>query len=158
MYSSSGTLIGTFDIGAGVADFSADGKTMWYLRGLDLYKLDIASQISTDLGSLPSSNSADLRIMRDGNILIADGDFQFSGGVAVSIVSPSGGPALRSYYIPAPSRHINRVAFDPDGTSFWALDPLSPPTVFKVDIASGKVLASFGVGTAPPWRYGFAVL
>jgi outer membrane protein assembly factor BamB len=94
-------------------------------------------QLDTTTGSLEGGSIFDTA----GNFFVTDHDpqqvmkFDPTGALIGSFGGPYGGQCFQE-----PSSFLWAIALDPDGTSFWTGD-LSTGEVFKLDIATGNILA-----------------
>jgi len=156
-FDSSGNFLATFspateDRGTDWVDLAADQKTLYYAsEGTHVKRFDLSTgtqlpdwppAVGEFPGALPGAAAYALRILNDGGVLVADTDrvvrLDNSGNIAqtylASSIEPSnGGPVLFG------------MSLDPDGTSFWTGD-LFAGTVWKIDIATGSVLATISTG------------
>ena len=131
-------------VGGGVAsvDLAADQCTIFYTsQGKRAFRYDVCNAVQLpDLNpALPGSIARTLRLLPDGEVLIADGE-------AVYRLSSSGA-ITRTYDVPGPNGW-DGLALDIDGRSFWAA---SVNRAMKFDLATGAVVASFTTSDYAIW-------
>jgi len=138
--------------GAFWIDLAADGCTMLYTSwGPDVKRFDVcanAQGANFNLAPLPGGQTHDLRVLADGGVLVS------SGNVVARLDAT--GALAQTYTVPGPTRYWAGLDLVGDGT-FWAADYYSSD-VYRFDLASGTVLASFNSGTPPLTVVGVAVV
>ena len=124
-------------------DLAADQKTLFYTAGgaPTVFRLDVST--NTQLASFATvaadSHLSELRILPDGGVLVADKEKILRLG--------SAGNVIQAYDVPGESNWFS-LTLDVDGTSFWS-GGNTGLTAYKLDIASGAVLASIDANTDP---------
>jgi len=125
---------------------SSDQCTFYYTtEGNEIFRYNKCSSTQEpDFNSDPlaGSNAFELRILPDGDVLVADSDR--------IVLLDSSGSVIRTYMcsdIPDCGGQIFGVALDPDGTDFWAADDFSG-NIWEIDIATGSVLQEINASTA----------
>lgn len=146
-----GTLIDRYDTTrSDWIDLSTDQCTMLYTQEGTLVKrfnVCEGEQMSDFSNSLRSAYA--LRILPNGNVLVANG---------LNIVMlNSAGSIIRTYDSTSPAENSwFALNLDPDGKSFWS-GGLTSKNVYKFDIATGEILASFNTGAPGPQMAGVAI-
>lgn len=130
-------------------DLAADQCTLLYTaRGsssIQSFNVCTATQLADfATGLSPDHQCYQLRIRTNGEVLVACGS-------QILRLDPYG-QVIQTYAPGDGSEDFDTLSLDPDGTSFWTVG-YDLGHVFKVDIATGRVLAAF---TAPPLVYGDA--
>jgi streptogramin lyase len=124
-------------------DLAADGCTLLYTSiGPDVKRFDACANLQEpnfNRASLPGGITHDLRVLPDGGVLVCSGD--------VVARLDARGALVQTYAVPGATRLWSGLDLGGDGT-FWAADYYSS-WIFRFDIATGLVLASFNTGTAP---------
>ena len=151
-------------------DLASDQCTFYYTsEGTDIYSFNKCtgqqgvyntqgSATSPDFNQapLPGSNAYQLKILADGDMLVADSS-------AVLLLDPSGN-VIQTYScasLPTPQGAapcgglLFAVSVDPNGTSFWTGDAQSGD-VWHIDLGTGNVLTSFATGS-PGLLFGLTV-
>src|SRR5712691_5209329 len=146
----SGNLLTTFtaareDRGTDWIDLAADQKTIFYTsEGTTIKRFDtIANTQLLDLATgLPGSHAYALRILPNGNVLIADTaavlQLNTSGGV-IQTYSPCDGAC----------GGIFSLNLDPDGVHFWTGD-FATGNIWRFNIAGGSPDFEIVTGVLPP--------
>ena len=147
-YTSTGAFVAAFSAdvsgqrGTDWIDLSADQSTIYYAgEGNSIRRFDVATntQLTAFATGLPGPDAFELRILSNGNVLVADGN---------QVVELSSAGALIKQYTTANtfSGHTIGQLFslniDPDGTTFWTGDD-SNGEMYHVNIATGALLGSF---------------
>jgi|ERR1035441_1289905 hypothetical protein len=152
---SAGTLVGTFSVATGPRgsdwiDLAADQKTLYYTsEGNNIYRYDTStsSQLANfNVAALPGSSAFALRILANGNVLVADS--------SVIVELDSSGNQIKTYGSTLRVGTFFALNIDPNGTSFWTADITGH--VYEFDIATGAVLENWSPG-ANNGSYGLAV-
>ena len=157
---SSGNLAGSFTVaaenrGADWVDLAADQHTIFYTsEGKTIKRFDTSTntQLLPDFATgLPGSNAFALRILPNGNVLVAD-------SFAVVQVSTVG--VVQTYIPPLNGGAIFSLSLDPDGVHFWTGDS-STGKIWQINIATGSVDQTINTGvlptTPPAGLFGVAV-
>lgn len=129
----------TEDRGTDWIDLSADQKTMLYTsEGHNVMQFDVSTgtQLSNFASGLPGSTAYALRILGNGDVLVADTNFV--------VKLDSGGNVIQTYNLG--DNGMFSLNLDPDGTSFWT-GSFATGNLYKVDIASGAVLETISTGS-----------
>jgi hypothetical protein len=119
-------------------DLAADQSTIFYTsEGGLIRRFDTGAnaQLSNFNAVDAGGNMFALRILADGGVLVAH-----TGNV---LRYNSAGALIQTYAVAGHFGTLFALNLDPDGTSFWTGDLGGDSKVFRVDIASGAVLASF---------------
>jgi streptogramin lyase len=140
----SGTLLDTFapateERGTDFTELAADQCTLFYTsEGKHVKRFNACTKTQLadfNVAPLPGSNAYAHRLFSDGGMLVANTS-------EVTRLDPSG-KQIFHYTLPGQTFSLLfAVNRDPDGTSFWTADLFSGK-VFRVDIATGKVLTSW---------------
>jgi DNA-binding beta-propeller fold protein YncE len=132
----------TQDRGTDWIDLAADERTMFYTsEGNQIKRFDIVSntQLADFADNLPGPTAYALRIAPDGSVFVADTDRVLhldKNGNIIQTYTPAGGTALFA------------LNLDPDGTSFWTGNINAVGQLWKIDIATGSILHTFGTTPA----------
>jgi hypothetical protein len=105
--------------------------TLFYDDGPFVHSFNLCTNTELADSPLLPYYTYGLQLLPSGGMLVAE-------GVVVVRLDPSGNQ-IQTYTLPQVS-FLWAIALDPDGTSFWTGD-LSTGEVFKVDIATGNILA-----------------
>jgi hypothetical protein len=151
-FDASGTPITSFfpapeSNGTDWIDLAADQKTLFYTsEGTHVKRFDVSGdggQLSDFASGLLGLRAYALRILPDGEVLVADSDrvvrLNTSGGVAQTYLASSLEPNFEG---PA----LFGLTLDPDGKSFWTAD-IRAGTVWKIDIATGAIDVTINTGS-----------
>lgn len=155
-YDLSGRLVETFQVAGGLLylgispyylALGPDQCTIYY-GAFDARtgRFDVCSDTQESPLFLNSGLIDDLQI-RPNDQIVATGD-------PVAFRFDSTGAFLQSYVVgPAASDLFRSVSLDPDGTSFWdccnSTNGVTPPEIFRFDIASGQILAAWAPPVSP---------
>jgi outer membrane protein assembly factor BamB len=135
-YAAAAETRGTFWI-----DMAADGCTIFYTSiGPNVKRFDTCGNVQRpdfNLAPLPGGVGHDLRVLPDGGLLVT------SASVVARLDAT--GALLQTYTVPG-TRYWVGLDLVGDGT-FWVADYLTSD-VYRFDIATGAVVASFNTGTA----------
>jgi hypothetical protein len=145
---STGHLAGSFTVtaeirGADWVDLAADQHTILYTsEGTSIKRFDTTlgshgTQLSDFATGLPGSNAFALRILPNGNVLVADSS-------AVVQVNTSGA-VVQTYVPPNNAGAIFSLSLDPDGVHFWTGDTNSG-NIWEINIATGSVDQTISTG------------
>lgn len=123
-------------------DLSADQKTMLYTQeGGDIKRVDVSTGLAMSDFSSAVENAFALRILGNGNVLVAD-------GTEIELLD-SAGAEIDAFDIAGAGLWF-ALNLDPDGTSFWSAT--TDGLVAHFDLATGAVLNTFTVsGTNGTW-------
>jgi sugar lactone lactonase YvrE len=145
-FDASGGFLAAFDVapdnrGSARIDLAGDGCTLFYTsQGPNVKRFDVCSNRQlTDFNATPlgGGNANSLRILPDGGVLVA---------VETRIARLSAvGSLVQSYDVPGEQELWIGLDLAGDGT-FWASNNGSS-NVYRFDLATGTVLASFNAGT-----------
>ena len=137
--------VATAETGDDWIDLSSDQCTFYYTTETqDIYRYNKCTNTQLpnfNQAPLPGSNAFELRILQNGDVLVADFD-------SVVMLDPSGN-VVQTYpcsSLPGCGEGLWNVAIDPSGTSFWAGDLFSG-NIWQVSIASGQVLQSISTNS-----------
>ncbi|PYQ11174.1 MAG: hypothetical protein DMF80_22450 [Acidobacteria bacterium] len=142
----SGNLVATFaptvvNRGTDHIDLGADGCTMFYTsRSKDVLRFDVCANAQLpnfNTQPLPGDQAYHIRVLPDGGVLVTD--------TTLIVRLDASGNQVQTYVAPGESNYIGGVDLVGDGT-FWATNSYSS-NVFRFDLQSGAVLASFNTGT-----------
>lgn len=148
-FDSSGTPLATFspatqDRGTDWIDLAGDQKTLFYTsEGTSVKRFDLSTSTQLpdfNVAPLPGAVAYALRIMPDGQVLVADTD---------RVVRLDNTGIVAQTYSPEPNNQnpvIFGLTLDPDGKSFWTADLFSGD-VWKIDIATGTIDLTFNAGS-----------
>src|SRR5262249_3098699 len=151
-FDASGKLLASFapetsPRGTDWIDLASDQCTMHYTsEGSDIkqYNVCTKTQLPAFATGLPGPCYAH-RILADGSELVACTTVGEHPSAVVEHVS-AGGVVLHTYAPDsAPLQYLFALNLDPDGTSFWTGDKRTTG-VWKIDIATGKILTTFEAG------------
>jgi outer membrane protein assembly factor BamB len=124
-------------------DLAHDACTIFYTSyGPNVKRFDACANAQLpdfNLAPLPGGATQDLRVLPDGGVLVSSG--------AVIARLNSSGTLIQTYQGPAESTLWAGLDLVDDGT-FWAANYYSS-NVYKFDLATGTMLASFNTGTPP---------
>jgi streptogramin lyase len=155
-FDTSGKSLGSFkpstesQRGTDWIDLASDGCTLHYTgesTEIRAFNVCTNTQLTAFATGLPNRCFAH-RILADGSELVA----------CTSLVEHvnAAGEVLMTYTPPGTS-FLFALNVDPDGTSFWTANLTASGTIWRIDIASGKVLTEFSSG-APVDVAGLAVV
>ena len=123
-------------------DLASDGCTIFYTSlGPNVKRFDVCTTTQLpdfNLAPLPGGETHALHVLPDGGVLV-------STGQVVSRLD-AGGALVQTYSVSGESQYWTGVDLVGDGT-FWAVNYYAS-NVYKFDLATGAVLASFNTG--PP--------
>jgi hypothetical protein len=145
-YDSAGNWVASFDVATGARgsdhiDLAPDGCTMFYTsRTKDVYRYDVCTSTQLPFFNtqpLPGEAAYHLRVLPDGGVLVADS--------FVIVRLDASGNQIQTYWVQGEPNVWGGVDLVGDGT-FWATNAYSA-NVYKFDLQSGAVLASFNTGT-----------
>ena len=132
-------------------DLAPDGCTMFYTSSgpnVKRYNVCANTQLANfNLSPLPGGVAQDLRVLPDGGVIVSSGE-------VIVRLNASGAP-VQSYGIPGEPSLWAGVELVGDGT-FWAANYQSS-NVYRFDLATGAVRASFNAGTPPSQVVGIRV-
>ena len=124
-------------------DLAADGCTMFYTStGPNVKRFNVCTNRQLpnfNLAPLPGGVAQDLRVLPDGGVVISSGE--------VIVRLNAAGAVVQTYGIPGEPSLWAGVELVGDGT-FWAGNYHSS-NVYRFDLATGAVRASFNAGTPP---------
>lgn len=124
-------------------DLAPDGCTMFYTsNGPNVKRFNVCTNTQLadfNLAPLPGGITQDLRVLPDGGVLVSSGE-------VIVRLNGSGAP-VQTYGIPGEASLWAGVELVGDGT-FWAANYHSS-NVYRFDLATGAVRASFNAGTPP---------
>jgi len=127
--------------GAFWIDLAADACTMFYTsEGPNVKRFDVCAGVQLpnfNQAALPGGMTQDLRVLPDGGVLV-------SSGVVIVRLNSAGAP-VQTYGIPGEASLWAGLDLVGDGT-FWAGNYESS-NVYRFDLATGAVRASFNAGT-----------
>jgi outer membrane protein assembly factor BamB len=128
--------------GAFFIDLAADGCTLFYTsQGTQVKRFDACQNrqlADFNVAPLPSGAAEGIRVLPDGGVLVASG--------AVVTRLNASGALVQSYSVTGESQIWAGLDLVGDGT-FWAVN-YATSNVYKFDLSSGSVLATFNTGTA----------
>jgi hypothetical protein len=121
-------------------DLASNQTTLFYTsESKNIRRFDtVAGQLTNFADNLPGANAFALRILPNGDVLVADTD-------RVLRLNSSG--AIIQTYLPGTSGILFALNVDPSGTSFWTGNA-STGILTQVDIATGGVLQTINTGAA----------
>jgi hypothetical protein len=146
-FDAAGNLIDSFDVATGVRgtdhiDLAPDGCTMFYAsRTNNVYRYDVCTRTQLPFFNtqpLPGEAAYHLRALPDGGVLVADSH--------VIVRLDASGNQIQTYFAPGESNYWGGVDLVGDGT-FWASNAATD-NIYKFDLQSGAILASFNTGTS----------
>jgi hypothetical protein len=146
-FDAAGTLVASFDVlttnrGTDHIALASDGCTMFYTsRDQNIYRYNVCTRtqlLQFNSQPLPGDAAYHLVILPDGGVLVADG----TGGI---VRLDASGNQIKTYFVIGETQIWGGVDFVGDGT-FWATNAWTD-NVYKFDLQSGAVLASFNTGT-----------
>jgi len=134
-------LVAEDNLGVFWMDLAPDGCTVFYTSvGPNVKRFDVCAGAQLpdfNAAPLPGGMTHDLRVLPDGGVLVASGE--------VIARLDASGALTRTYEGPPESTLWAGLDLVGDGT-FWAGNYYSS-TVYKFDLATGAVVASFNTGT-----------
>jgi outer membrane protein assembly factor BamB len=145
-FDAAGNLVASFDVAVGARgtdhiDLAADGCTMFYTsRTKDVFRFNVCTNSQLPFFNtqpLPGEAAFHVRVLPDGGILVADAQ--------VIVRLDASGSQIQTYAAPGEPNYWGGVDGGTDGT-FWASNAFSG-NIYKFDLQSGAVLASFNTGT-----------
>jgi hypothetical protein len=145
-FDAAGNRIDSFDVATGARgtdhiDLAADGCTMFYSsRTKNVYRYNVCTRTQLPFFNtqpLPGDEAYHLRVLPDGGVLVAD--------TQVIVHLDASGNQIRTYFAPGESNYWGGVDLVGDGT-FWASNAATD-NIYKFDLQSGAILASFNTGT-----------
>jgi outer membrane protein assembly factor BamB len=145
-FDAAGNLVASFTVAAELRgtdhiDLASDGCTIFYSsRGHNILRFNVCT--NTQLPNfnsqpLPGDAAYHLRILPDGGVLVADS--------AVIVRLDASGNQIQTYTAPGEPNLWGGLDLVGDGT-FWASNAYTD-NIYKFDLTSGAVLASFNTGT-----------
>jgi Big-like domain-containing protein len=146
-FDAAGNLLGSFNVatgnrGADHIDLAPDGCTLFYAsRTLDIFRYNVCTSTQLprfNVQPLPGEAAFHLRILPDGGLVVADAQ--------VIVRLDAVGNQIRLYSVPGEGNYWGGLDIVGDGT-FWATNAVTS-NVYKFDLETGAVLASFNTGTA----------
>jgi Tol biopolymer transport system component len=147
--SAAGAPIEAFDVaiddrGSDWIQLRPDGCTLVYTsEGTRILQYDVCTRTQLpDFAITTQPRLYGIALLPDGGAVVA--------GESVIRRYDSTGTQTRTYDDPAANDWFS-IALDPDGTSFWATDGVDS-TVYRFDLATGAVIASFPSGARPGTR------
>jgi DNA-binding beta-propeller fold protein YncE len=147
-FDANGNRLANFDAAVGVRgadhiDLATDGCTMFYSNWTkDVLRFDVCTNIQLpkfNLQPLPGDTVWHLRILPDGGVLVSNSQF--------IVRLDAMGNQIKQYFVLTEGNWWTGLDISPDGT-FWS-NNLASGNIYKFDLASGAVLASFNAGA--PW-------
>jgi WD40 repeat protein len=138
-FDSSGALINTFAPATGPRgtdwiDLASDQHTLYYnSEGTTIRRFDTATNTQLadfNVAPLPGSSAYALRILGNGDVLVADSENDY-------LLDPLGN-IIQTYILAGNTGNLFSLNLDPNGTSFWTGD-LGNNNVWEVDIATGAI-------------------
>jgi hypothetical protein len=131
-------------------DLSSNQTTFYYTHeGNSILRYDTgAGQLSDFATGLPGSSAFALRILPNGDVLVAD-----SGLV---VLLDSGGSTVRTYTTSNSDPSLFSLNLDPDGTSFWT-GGFSTGLLYQFDIATAAQLTVIDTGSGYYNLFGVSV-
>ena len=124
-------------------DIAGDGCTIFYTSwgpNVKRFNTCTATPLSDfNLAPLPGGETHGLRVLADGGVLVSSG--------AVVARLDSAGAVVQTYSVLGEPQYWAGLDLVGDGT-FWAVN-YSTSNVYKFDLTTGAVLASFNTGTPP---------
>jgi outer membrane protein assembly factor BamB len=151
-----GNLLASFNVAVGVRgtdhiDLAADGCTMFYAsRTKNIYRYNVCTNTQLPFFNtqpLPGDEAYHVRVLPDGGVLVAD--------YQLIVRLDALGNQVRTYFAPGEPNFWGGVDHAGDGT-FWASNAYSG-NIYKFDLNSGAILASFNTGTGVYTAAGLAV-
>jgi sugar lactone lactonase YvrE len=145
-YDSAGNLVRTFQVQLGARgtdhiDLASDGCTMFYAsRTRDIFRFDVCNNVQLPVFNtqpLPGDSAFHVKTLPDGGVLVADSQ--------VVVRLDAAGNQIRTYSVTGESNIWGGVDIVGDGT-FWASNAFSA-NIYKFDLETGAILASFNAGT-----------
>ena len=152
-FDAAGQLLASYDVpiqqvGSDWIDLSADQCTLLYTsEGSSILRYDVCQNTPLPSFTTGLQQAFALRIRPGGGVLVADRG-------QIRQLDPAGGTVR--LYDAAGQDCWFALTLDPDGSSFWSAD-FCTSMVYKFDIDSGTVLASFNTGTPSGTVYGLVV-
>jgi Big-like domain-containing protein len=155
-FDSNGTLVASFNVAVGNRgtdhiDLGLDGCTMFYTsRTKDVYRYDVCTNTQLPFFNtqpLPGDEAYHIRVLPDGGVLIAD--------YRVIVRLDASGNQVQTYAVPGEPNFWGGVDHKGDGT-FWASNAYSG-NIYRFDLTTGAILASFNTGTGNYSAAGLAV-
>ena len=143
--------VATEDRGSDWIELANDQCTMFYTsEGQNVKRFDVCSNeqlADFNVAALPGSAAFALRILPDGDLLVADSE-------VIARLDSSGN--LTQTYDASGENCWFSLNLDPDGTSFWSADFCSS-NVYKFDIETGQQQLTFNTGTSSSTVFGLAI-
>jgi hypothetical protein len=145
-YDSAGNLVRTFPVQLGARgtdhiDLASDGCTMFYAsRTRDIFRFDVCNNVQLPVFNtqpLPGDSAFHVKTLPDGGVLVAD--------TQVVVRLDAAGNQVRTYSVTGESNIWGGVDIVGDGT-FWASNAFTA-SIYKFDLETGAILASFNTGT-----------
>jgi PEP-CTERM motif len=146
-YTSAGAFVAAFSAdvtgqrGTDWIDLASNQTTLYYAgEGTSIRRYDtVGGQLTAFATGLPGQNAFELRILSNGDVLVADKS---------QVVELDGTGAILKQYTTANTfagktiGELFSLNIDPDGTTFWTGDD-NNGTIYHVNIATGALLGSF---------------
>jgi hypothetical protein len=151
-----GNLVASFDAavvvrGTDHIDLGPDGCTIFYAsRTQDVLRFDVCRNTQLpnfNTQPLPGYAAYHVRALPDGGVLVAD--------TQVIVRLDASGNQIQLYSVPGEQNYWGGVDITGDGT-FWASNAATD-NIYKFDLQSGAVLASFNTGTGGGTAAGLGV-
>jgi hypothetical protein len=130
-------------------DLASNQTTLFYTsEGKNIRRFDtVGGQLANFADNLPGAAAFALRILANGDVLVADTD-------RVLRLNASG--AIAQTYLPGTSGELFALNVDPSGTSFWTGNDATG-ILTQVDIATGAVLGTINTGVGAGNLFGVSV-
>jgi len=151
-----GNLVASFNPAVGVRgtdhiDLGLDGCTIFYAsRTQDVLRFNVCTNTQLpnfNTQPLPGYAAYHVRVLPDGGVLVAD--------TQVIVRLDASGNQIQLYTAPGEQNYWGGVDITGDGT-FWASNAATD-NIYKFDLQSGAVLASFNTGTGGGTAAGLGV-
>jgi hypothetical protein len=130
--------VATQNRGTDWIDLNSNQTTFYYTsEGSSIFRFDtVGGQLSNFADGLPGSNAFALRILSNGNVLVAD--------TSATLELDSAGNIIKTYNFN--DNGMFSLDVNPDQTSFWT-GSFATGKLYDVDIASGTVLGTIDTGS-----------
>jgi DNA-binding beta-propeller fold protein YncE len=123
-------------------DLASNQTTLYYTsEGKTIFRADAttSTQLTPFATGLPGQNAFALRILANGDVLVADS--------SAALLLDTTGNIIKTYTAPGVAfGELFSLNVNPDGTSFWAGDDRSG-IIYEFDIATGNLLATISTGS-----------
>ncbi len=145
--------VATEETGDDWIDLASDECTFYYTtEGADILRYNKCTNTQLpdfNQAPLPGANAYELRILPNGDVLVADSDRD--------LLLDSNGNVIQTYScgsLPGCAQGLFALVVDPSGTSFWTGDAYSGD-IWQVNIATGAVMQTIATGS--PYLFGLSV-